>query len=53
MKTFTVYYVSWSLDNESTYSRPFDTAAERDKFAASIKPISKSVHTWENECVEF
>jgi hypothetical protein len=54
MKTFTAYYVSWSLKTgEATYSRSFDTAAERDSFAASMKPISKSVHTWDRECVEF
>lgn len=54
MKTYTVYYVSWSLKTgEATYGRAFDTAAERDKFAASMKPISTTVHTWEKECVEF
>ena len=54
MKTFTVYYVSWSLKTgEATYSRSFSTAAERDKFSASMKSISTSVHTWEKECVEF
>jgi hypothetical protein len=54
MKTFTAYYVSWSLKTgEATYARSFDTAAERDKFAASMKPISTIVHTWNRECVEF
>lgn len=54
MKTYTVYYVSWSLKTgEATYGRSFDTEAERDKFAADMKPISTSVQTWESECVEF
>lgn len=54
MKTFTAYYVSWSLKTgEATYTRSFDTSAERDKFAASMKPISTIVHTWDRECVEF
>ena len=54
MRTYTAYYVSWSLKTgEATYSRSFSTAAERDSFAASMATISKSVHTWENEYVEF
>lgn len=54
MKTFTAYYVSWSLKTgESTYSRSFDTEEERDRFAASMKPISTNIHIWNKECVEF
>jgi len=54
MKTFTAYYVSWSLKTgEATYSRSFDTAAERDSFAASMRTISTTVHTWDGKCVEF
>lgn len=49
MKTFTAYYVSWSPRiGEATYTRSFDTAEERDKFATWID--AKSVQTWESEC---
>ena len=53
-KTYTVYtayYMSWSpKSGEATYSRSFDTSAERDRFAASVSSIAKSVHTWNKEC---
>lgn len=40
------YYLSWSpRTGESTYTRCFATAADRDHYAAMID--AKSVHTWE------
>jgi hypothetical protein len=56
MRTYTVYYASWSLiTGEATYSRSFDTEEERDRFAADLcrASITKSVHTWAKDCVEF
>ena len=44
------YYVSWSLKTgEATYCRSFDSAAERDSFAASMKPIAASIMIWDRE----
>ena len=44
---YTVYVISWSpRSGEATYTRMFETASERDSFAAGID--AKSIHTWEN-----
>lgn len=41
-----MYYLSWSPRiGESTHTRCFATAADRDRYAAMID--AKSVHTWE------
>ena len=43
------YYLSWSpRTGESTYTRCFATAADRDHYAAMID--AKSVYMWETTC---
>lgn len=51
MKTFTVYYLSWSpKSGEATYSRCFDTIAEREKYRSMIEYSAASISTWEKVC---
>ena len=46
----TYYYISWSLKTgEATYTKSFDTAEARDKFAAGMACICKSIDTWERK----